>query len=833
MRSFGVLVIIVAFVPVAHAGDDAARREFFERKIRPVLVTHCYECHSTKAAQAGKLKGRLQLDNRQALLAGGESGAAIVPGKPAEGTLLQALRYEGLEMPPAGKLPAGIIADVEQWIADGAFDPRDGTVVAPKREIRFPDAREFWSLRPVINHAPPPAQDTAWATSDVDRFVLAKLEAAQLAPSADAPARTLVRRLYYDLVGLPPTPQEIADFVNRFQVMPDEAVSELVETLLASPHFGERWGRHWLDVVRFAESNGRDQNIVWHHAWRYRDYVIRALNEDVPFDRFVREQVAGDLLPYETREQRDAAITATGMLAMSPKNIDEANKALFRMDFIDDQIEVTTRAFLGLSVSCARCHDHKYDPIPTTDYYALAGIFGSSEPFYGPARWGTKGTPHKHYVAIGEKADSAGPAAMAHVKRLEQAHLDFNQARVDRYREVRKVADLKNQLPMSGDKQSLEAEIARLEASMKNWDAKIELLRKDLESIIENPPLQPTWAMALGESSQAADCKVHIRGETANLGPAVPRGVLQLIEIPNLPPIEASQSGRRQLADWLASPHNPLTPRVAVNRIWLHLFGRGLVSTVDDFGATGSKPSHPELLDYLAAQLVKKNWSTKRLIRQLVTSRTYRQASDFSEAKSEKDPDNILLWRMSPRGLDVEAFRDGVLLVAHQLDRSPPAQPFLARFNPYKHHTWASHDAFIKPQDLEFAQRTVYLPVIRGVLPELFRLFDFADPDRVVGERGQSVVPAQSLFLLNSPWILQRSREAAQDLMQIPELDDRGRLAVLFERAFGRPPNDLEQQRLGAYLPAASDGDAAGAQLSNWTQICQIVFSSAEFRTLY
>lgn len=834
MRIMAVLVISVTLLSSAWADEEKARQAFFERKIRPVLVTHCEECHSARAALAGKLKGGLQLDHRQGLLAGGESGAAVVPGKPAEGTLLPALRHEGLEMPPAGKLPAPIIADFEKWIADGAFDPRDGTVVVRKRQIRFPESREFWSLRPILAHSSPPVRNPGWAANDVDRFILAKLEEVDLAPSNDATARVLVRRLYYDIIGLPPTPHQIAAFTDHFQREPDGAVSDLVDTLLASPHFGERWGRYWLDVVRYAESNGRDQNIVWHHAWRYRDYVIGAFNEDRPFDRFIREHVAGDLLPYETPGQRDVAITATGMLAMSPKNIDETNAALFRMDFIDDQIEVVTRAFLGLSVSCARCHDHKFDPIPTTDYYALAGIFGSSEPFYGPARWGTRGTPHRHYVAIGEDADSAGPVAMAHVKRLEQAHLDFNQARADRYREVRKAADLKTQLPVSGETQSLDAEIARLEMSIKNWDERIEQLRKDLQSLIENPPRQPTWVMALRDRSQAADCQVHIRGETSNPGPTVARGVLQLIEIPNLPPIEPSQSGRLQLAEWLSSPLNPLTPRVAVNRVWLHLFGRGLVSTVDDFGATGSKPSHPELLDHLAARFVEENWSVKSLVRRLVTSRTYRQASEFSPSRNEKDPDNVYLWRMSPRGLEVEAFRDAVLLVANQLDQSPPAQSFLSKFNPYQHHTWASHDAFIKPQDLEFAHRTVYLPVIRGVLPELFQLFDFADPDRVVGERGQSIVPAQSLFLLSSPWILQRSREAARDVLQIPELDDRARLAVLFERALGRLPQESEVQRLVTFLRAASgDGASGGEPLSQWAQVCQIIFSSAEFRTLY
>ncbi len=561
--------------------------------------------------------------------------------------------------------------------------------------------------------------------------------------------------------------------------------------------------------------------------------MIEAFNHDKPFDRFAREQVAGDLLELPTREERDAALTATGMLAMSPKNIEEANKALYRMDLIDDQIEVTTRAFLGLSVSCARCHDHKFDPIPTKDYYALAGIFGSSDTLYGPARWGTKGTPHKHYAMVGADAETLGPPAMTHVKDLEQAHENFNQARADRYRVVRKVADLKNQLAKPrADKAKLEAEIAAMDAEILDWDAKIKELGRGLEDMIANPPPQPQWVMAVRELPAPADCKIHIRGETTNLGEVAPRGVLQLLPLSDLPPIGAQESGRLQLAEWLAHPQNPLTPRVMANRVWLHLLGRGLVPTVDDFGLNGTPPSHPELLDHLAAQFVEEGWSIKRLIRTLVTSRTYRQSSAFSAAHFEKDPDNILLWRMSPRRMEVETFRDSVLVVAGKLDLSPPAQPFLARFNPYKQHTWASHDAFIKPAELEWPHRSVYLPVMRGVLPEMFSLFDFADPSRVIGERGDSVVPAQSLFLMNSPWMLDRARETAERLVATPEMDDRARLAMLFDRALNRPPTTAETERLLGYVNQPASGEPMAARLQAWARVCQIVFASAEFRTL-
>jgi hypothetical protein len=823
---------LLAQAPPASA-DEAIKREFFERKIRPVLVGHCYECHDAAAAKADKLKGLLQLDHREGLLAGGESGPTIVPGKPAESLLLKALKHDGIEMPPEGKLPAQVVADFEQWIADGAFDPREGLAASKKREVDFTAARDHWSYRPVVPEYPPEVQNAAWVRNEVDRFVLAKLESAGLSPSTEADDRILVRRLHFDLIGLPPTPEEVASFLERASVDREVAIEELVDRLLASPHFGERWGRHWLDVVRFAESNGRDQNIVWHHAWRYRQYVVDAFNADKPFDRFVREQIAGDLLSFDTPQERDAAITATGMLAMSPKTIDEANKALFRMDLIDDQIEVTTRAFLGLSVSCARCHDHKFDPIPTKDYYALAGIFASSEPLYGPARWGTKGSPHKHYRAVGPDAESLDRAASTHVQELEQAHLDFTQARVDRYGVVRKVADLKNQLMKpEADASLLEPEIARMEAEILVWDEKIKQLGKALEAKIAHPPPQPQWVMALREGESPFDCQVHIRGETNNLGESLPRGVLQLIVLPGLAPISEQESGRRQLADWLASEHNPLTPRVAVNRVWMHLFGRGLVGTVDDFGNTGGTPSHGELLDFLATRFVEREWSTKSLIRLLATSRTYRQASDLSAVSHDRDPDNALLWRMNPRRFDVEAFRDAVLSTAGELDRSPPAIPFLGRFNPYKEHTWAAHDAFLKPQDMEFPHRTLYLPVIRGVLPELFTLFDFADPSRVVGQRNESVVPAQALFLMNSPWILERSGLTAEQVLASESLDDSAALGALFERALQRPPTEAEAHWFMEYLRDLEGDPSTESRVDRWSRVCQIIFASAEFRTV-
>ncbi len=389
MKHFLCLAVVLVLVSPSstEAAEPAspAQIEFFEKHIRPVLVGKCYQCHSAEAAKAGKLKGGLALDTRAGLLQGGDSGPALVPGSPDKSLLLAALRYEEYEMPPDGRLSQQMVDHFATWIADGAADPRDGAAAVAKTEINFAQARRFWSLRPIAQ-PPLPKLKQSWPRGKMDQFVLAKLEAQNLTPLGDASPRTLVRRLYFDLIGLPPTPAQIELFLEQAAQGQQQAVTALIDELLDSPQFGQHWGRHWLDAVRYAESNGRDVNVVWYDAWRYRDWVIDSFNQDRSYADFVRQQIAGDLLPAANAEQRDQQIIATGMLAMTPKMIGETNKALFQMDTIDDQIDVIGRAMLGLSISCARCHDHKFDPIPTADYYAAAGILKSTETLYGFGR---------------------------------------------------------------------------------------------------------------------------------------------------------------------------------------------------------------------------------------------------------------------------------------------------------------------------------------------------------------------------------------------------------------------------------------------------------------
>ena len=849
--------------------------EFFEKKIRPVLVAQCYECHSAEAATRGKLKGMLTVDTRAGLLKGGDSGPAIVPGKPGESLLLKALRHDASvsAMPPKEKLSAAVIADFEAWIAAGAADPRDGPAAVVKRGLSIDEGRKFWSFVPPQRVAALSERRDDWARDDLDRFVLAKLEEQKIEPLGDTEPHLLLRRLSFDLLGLPPSPEDVAEFVNGWnaaKTQPEQQqswLSQTVDRLLTRRQFGERWGRHWLDVARYADSNGRDRNVYFYHAWRYRDYVIESFHRDKPFDQFLREQIAGDLMPFSSPEQRDEQRIATGFLALGAKSFEEIKPEVFRMDVIDEQIELVSRAVLGLSVGCARCHDHKFDPIPTADYYALAGIFRSTQTLAGYGPKGIKATAHSHseLLPVGPDAERLGPKGLAYLVKLQELTLAQNTARSDRYRVVRRVTDAKLKLAKpDADKAALEQELARLETEVKDWDVKVKAHEQALQTAMDSAPPQPGWAMGLRERETPEDCRIHIRGETTNLGDAVPRGTLQVIALGDSKPSDMKRSGRLELADWLTRRDNPLTARVFVNRVWLHLFGRGLVTTPDDFGVNGARPSHPELLDHLAARFMDDGWSTKRLVRAIVLSRTYREASgiDASERQgasrrsqpntdprlapsgsTETDPDNIFLARMKPRRLEVEVFRDAIKSVAGTLDLTPPSseQAFLAKFNPYREDEYRTFQPLFTPTNLELPQRSVYLPVVRGVLPEMFPLFDFAAPERSVAQRDESTVPAQSLFLMNSPWIIEQSRHAATRLLEEMSLDDAGRVTRIYQRAFARSPTPEELTRSLRYLakpesvatdPKATPPTAEQLRLERWTSFCQILFASGEFRTL-
>lgn len=746
--------------PLADKPATAEQLAFFEKKIRPVLVDQCYSCHS---ADASKVKGGLLLDTRDGLRKGGDSGPGVVAGDADASLLVRALRHQddNLKMPPKEKLADSVIADFERWVAMGAPDPRTISAKATT-SISIEEGRKFWSFQPPKKAKAPAIKDESWPADDIDRFIRSAQEAKGVHPVGDADPRTLIRRLYFDLIGLPPSPADVAAFVADPS---PKAYSAIVDKLLASPRFGERWGRHWLDVARFAESSGKSANFNYPNSWRYRDWVIAAFNADMPYDRFIREQLAGDLLPAANDKQRASQQIATGFLAIGPKDHNERNPRQFEMDLADEQIDATSQAFLGLTVACARCHDHKFDPIPSTDYYALAGIFRSTETHYGTLR----------------VAQNRHPTSLIHLPKSAQQPVVQEPLTAKRRAEIEKqIADVRSEqakLRREGNAAGnpmmirLLAQIAQLESQLATFEA-------------DGTPL--AQAMGVRDRARPTDSTTFVRGEVSNPGERVPRGMLQVL--PGSPRIAGDASGRLQLADWIASKKNPLTARVMVNRVWLHLFGQGIVATPDNFGASGQPPSHPELLDALAVGFMDNGWSVKSLIRRLVLTRTYQLSSGPDEENQDIDPDNILFWRMMPQRLDAECLRDGILAISGQLEPTPPVGSPVARDGEGRalgrRQPGVSSD--------RMTVRSVYLPIVRDQPPEMLALFDFADASMVTGDRPSTSAPSQALFLLNSPFMIRQSEALADRLIDAAQKDDE-RIDQAYLSIYGRPPSESER----------------------------------------
>ncbi len=798
MRVSAVAAALLLLASPSLRAEDSAGIEFFEKKIRPVLAKHCYSCHSPEAKS---VKGGLRVDHRSAMLEGGESGEAVVPGEPDESLLISSLKYESFEMPPTGQLPEAVIADFEKWVEMGAPAP-DSKPTAESKESGYSAAAndDLWSLRPVEVANVPAVEKTDWPRTDVDRFVLAELEAAGLAPVGDASRETLLRRLCFDLTGLPPTPEQRRAFLADDS--PD-AVARLVDELLASPAYGERWGRHWLDVARYAESNGKSRDVLMPDAWRYRNWVVDAFNADLPFDEFVTQQLAGDLLPADSPEQRDRQLVATGLLAVGSKPLVGGNLPL---DLADDQIDVVSKAFLGLTVSCARCHDHKFDPIPTADYYALAGIFLSTDTRYGGGLRGAKNQQGKAQtlLVLGENADERLKVIAERVKLGAAA--------------TKRLAAEKKKLQQLRKKKADEAKITEVETKIASLEEEIAALKKAQR----DEPLE--FACGVVDGDKPSDCRIRIRGEKNKQGDSVPRGFLTSIDV-EVPEIPQDASGRLELAAFVTHPDNPLTPRVAVNRLWHHLFGRGLVETVDNFGNTGTKPSHPELLDYLAGRLVQNEWSLKRTIREIVLSRTYQLAGTLDESNYERDPANTLLWRSSRRRLEAEALRDAMLAASGELVLERPETSVVARMGDGE----VGRTINLKPLSEPFPHRSVYLPIIRGIVPEFLKTFDFPEPSNVLGRRSTTNVPMQSLFLMNSPFVVARAERLAT--LAAKTGDDDTAVATAYERALGRLPRDDERSRAVEFLSRhAAQLDGENPRREALVSLCQALFASAEFR---
>ena len=793
---------------------------FFESKIRPVLIKHCYDCHSADMEEGG-----LRVDLRESIRKGGQRGPAVVPKRPEASLLLAAISHSDtdLKMPPKEpKLPESVISDFRKWIELGAPDPRLDDLASTRESwSAIESARSHWAYQRPVASKPPEVADEQWPRHDLDRFILAALTNHELKPSVDAEPRTLLRRVHFDLVGLPPSPRAIDRFTSDLQHNEIEsALKHVVDELLESHRFGERWGRHWLDIARYGESSGGESNISFPHAWRYRDYVIDAVNSDIPYDRFLTEQIAGDLLPFDGNAERARLLTATGFLAVGTKNLGENNEKKFQADIVDEQIDSLTRAVMASSLACARCHHHKFDPFSMEDYYGLAGVFASSKTFFGthvsPANR-RSGDPLVLPRVDGQKIfhKSLSPREFeelrAKFKELDTVRLEIEDATRARFagKEPEKTFTLREVLaniwrlgPIEGKLETLDDEGNALPLAMGVLDAEI------------------------------VDVPLLSRGEIGREGAIVPRAFPQAISVQGCPPIPADQSGRLELARWLTAEQHPLTSRVFVNRVWRHLFGQGLVATVDDFGTTGDPPSHPELLDTLAIGFVHDGWSLKRLVRSIVLSRSYRQSSTFNPDAFRTDPENRLLWRMPKRRLEAEAIRDAMLSVSGDLDAMRPDGSHIATIVGDRPISLIGLDKRL-PKDLDGSTyRSVYLPVIRDRLPDVLELFDFAEPSLVTGNREITNVPIQALYLMNSSFVQERSRALAERLRSETQ-SEKEMVMRAFQLCFAREPDANEVDRSIAFLRQDDHRSSTenGADLTVLS-FFQALLSTAEFRNL-
>ena len=834
---------------------------FFEAKIQPVLEAKCYNCHSSAAPQ---LRGGLRVDMKHGLLTGGESGPAIVPGEPDESPLYLAMIGDSYsQMPPQEQMPESVLNDFKRWIEAGAPDPRKDSMLtlqkAPNSQVDMEAGKEHWSFKPVRDSKPPHSSDDAWSRTDIDRFIWNGMQAAGVTPVKDAERATLLRRVSFDLTGLPPSIADVDAFVNDRRST-NEALSDVVDRMLESPQFGERWGRHWLDVARFGETSGKDVNFSYPEAWRYRDYVIDSVNADKPYDQFLREQIAGDLLPARTDEQRAEQTIATGYLAVGTRSPNESDLKKFLLENADEQIDSMSRGLLGLTVACARCHDHKFDPIRQSDYYALAGIFTSTETLFGGVR-GPQVRQATQLVSLPTTVELPDAAPIT----------------AERYEDlVEKLGEAQAALQELGPRgTSNQQAFLRANTRVTQMRARVDTYNADGTSKLR--------AMGVRDW-QPSDLPVLIRGDLDKPAEIARRGFPEILRGDHDSRIRGG-SGRLELAEWLTDPEHPLTARVMTNRIWQKLLGTGIVATPDDFGSTGEAPTHPELLDHLAAQFVANDWSTKSLIRQIVLSRVYQLSAENHAANAELDPDNRSLWRHRPKRLEAEAIRDAMLVASGDLRLDRPIGSAVARLggappqllrglisgqDAYRSAAMAAETAnqgrrgffggrrptgansfdsrmsgslrqleqfgiYVTPETAfpEQSHRSVYLPVIRGQVDEALAAFDFPDPGLVTGQRDTTTVAPQSLFLLNDTFVIQQADKTAKRLSEEGRTY-RERIELAFQWTVGRKPKPQELSVAINFFQDWVDesGDDAATRNQAWSTFVQSLFATAEFRQL-
>jgi hypothetical protein len=929
----------------------AADAEFFEKRIRPLLAEHCTECHG-----ADKQKGGLRLDHRGGWQQGGDSGPSLVPGDPDTSLLWKAVSYHDrdLKMPPKQRLSDRDLADLRTWIASGAHDPREAVAGAGSVAGSPKADASFWSFQAPVTQPPPAVRQTDWPARPIDRFILAKLEEKGLTPAADAAPRTLIRRLSFDLTGLPPSQAQVEGFARG-----ELRYEALVDSLLASPAFAERWTSHFMDLTRFAESSGGGRSLPFKDAWRFRDYLLESLRDNAPVDRMIREMVAGDLLPFRDSAERRRQLTATGFLALGPTNYEEQDKQLLRMDIVDEQLDTIGKSFLGMTLGCARCHDHKFDPISTRDYYALAGILRSTQTLKNytdnVAHWIDTPLPYEgeleaqlqakekrlaelraEQARLKNELRDLGGASLRRQARIAAADLpgvvvDDSQAqKVGTWKasvlvkpfvgegylhdktgdDAERTISFTPKIPAPGRYEvrvafiggpdragRVQADIlhadgeetvffsettAEMEglqfASLGTWRFEangqgfVQITNAGADGVVTIDAVQflpegvnatpalatgkagdaekrvkarlaevqtqitaaektgPSRAevMSVSEDSQPEDARVHIRGSIRNLGAPVPRGFIQAALQGPAPVIPADQSGRLQLADWLTARDQPLTARVFVNRVWQWLFGTGLVRSSDNFGVTGEAPSHPELLDDLAVRFMEEGWNLRRLVKELVMSRTYRMSSEAPAVES--DPDNRLLARMNRKRLDAECLRDAMLAGAGVLE-TPWGGPNIADAKAVD-----SNDTGV--QNLEYnhpfddRRRSVYTAAFRNVRHPLFDVFDFADINQPVAQRTTSTIAPQALYLMNHPQVIEMARAAAERL-PLDGPSDRA-LDEAWRIALSREPEAQELALAREYLQGSVSGNDGPEQMRDaWARLIQTLWATPEFRFLH
>ncbi len=912
------LFTLLFCLPLAILAQTPEQIEYFEKNVRPVLAQSCQPCHNAKAKASG-----LDLSSAAGFVAGGAGGALIVAGHPETSRLSKVIGYEdSLKMPPMGKLKPEQIESLNNWVKMGAPWPgaKEASAVlppAPKKEFTA-EQKAFWAFQPVRNPAPPAVKDTEWAQSPIDRFILAKLEERGIHPAPAADKATLLRRATFDLTGLPPTEKELEAFVAD---QSPQAFAKVVDRLLASPRYGERWGRHWLDVARYADSTGNDEDHRYPYAWRYRDYVIDAFNRDLPYDQFVREQIAGDLLPPAAGDKFNTnGIVATGFLALGAKAIAQVDKTKMLYDVWDEQVDVTSRAFLGLTMACARCHDHKFDPILTKDYYSMVGMFASTRSFdkvnqgvasllYRPLVPEPEYKVYREYQAkIGLakfKADEIVEAEISKAARAASEHVaeyllaarapesaaakSLDATVLSKW--VKMLAPTKEPQPWldewkAATPQTVPAVAAayqkRYQDALTEWSAVVEkahvavrkkleegepagdrmkpdskdsffnavylhdgpltipmesrelLLPADLkekvaayrasaEALKKNAPPEPDMADAVTEEAVPAVGKVAIRGDFHNLGEEAPRSVPAILTKVAPPPAQFTGSGRVQIAEWLTRADNPLVARVMMNRAWMWHFGEGIVSTPDNFGRMGGRPSNPDLLDYLATQLVSNGWSLKTMHRAMMLSSTYRMATDSDSKSTAADPENQLFSRFNRQRLDIEEIRDSMLAIDGSLDLTMHGT-LQQGFGTDKENS--SDRLSMNPELIR--RRTVYIPLRRANLPTLLNLFDFGDATTVNGKRSLTNVAPQALFMMNSDFVSERAKNIAKSVLDDAKLDNRARIEQIYVRTLDRKPAAGEIDGAFTFMDSLKQKFNRG-ELEAWQSFCHVLLTSNEF----